>query len=285
VAVGEGDDVVIAIEYKATADADENATRLDDEEDPHTVWWTDGYLITKTNYAAWIAEPPATKIPICRASKTSGEITITDMRPFLTLGLPLPDLSVTAAKLAASAVTNAKIANYAVSNTKLLNLAVNESKLAEGTDLVPLAACRDEEPTAGSSVSLPCPFTTYACATGGTYEYKILGRMFRDVFAGPMRRLRLLATADSAGTGTGKVYLVAWAAEPAAYDPEDGDYDGIVASQEVTTPGGGAAVDIELDLLELAVGEGQTHITYGLVMVNNLDETLNLTRVLLVAIR
>lgn len=281
-AIADAAEVLVRAKYASVADSDPNATRLDDSEDPHTVWYRDSInLYTVDDESP--ADPDA--INLAWASRTGGSVTVTDYREYASLNLPIKALAVLTANLANSAVSSGKIANYAVNTDKLLQYAVTETRLAAGTEIIPLAACRKEETAAGSGISVPTSFTTYSAATGGAYEYKILGRIFRDVFQGPIRKLRLLAVADSAATsGTAKIYLVAWVGEPADYDPDDPSYDGEVAYQEITPPGGGAEIDIELEDLPALVTDTY-HMTYGLVIKNSMDATVNLTRVLLVALR
>jgi len=280
--IADAAEVLVRAKYATVADTAPHATRLDDLGNPHTVWYRDSIeLYTVDDESP--ADPDA--INLAWASRTGGSVTVTDYREYASLNLPIKDLAVLTAKLANQAVSSAKIANYAVNTDKLLQYAVTESKLAAGTEIIPLAACRDEEAAAGSSIGLPAPFTTYAAATGGAYEYKILGRIYRDAFAGPIRRLRLLAVADSPATsGTAKIYLVAWVGEPADYDPDDPSYDGEVAYQEITPPGGGAGIDIELEGLPAFVADTY-HLTYGLVIKNSMNEVVYLTRVILVGLR
>ena len=285
-AITEGEDIAVWIQHVAAADVDAHATRLDDVGAPHTVWYTDGYLIGKTDWSVWLPEPPSDKLLLARADKTSGVITITDKRVYLTLGLPLPDLSVLTAALANLAVTHAKIANLAVNAGKIADLGVTEGKLAAGTDLVPLIEDIQTKNLAGESINPATAKINYACNMGGGYEYKIFGRVLRMIgtAAGPIRKLRLVGTVEASGAGTGTLYLVAWlqGTPPGSYDPDDPGYDGLVTSDTIE----GAATDtyaLQLDISGL--GTDDVRIAYGVVMRNNTASTIHLYNLTLVGIR
>jgi len=137
VAVNQGENVIIWLQYQEDASAEPGATRLDDQSNPHTVWYIDGYTIGKTNYEDW--QNPDDKLDLGQVDYTGEDPVITDRRIYLKLGLLLPDDSVggdqlqdaavTTPKLAPQAVTKAKIDNEAVGTAQLESEAVTEAKI------------------------------------------------------------------------------------------------------------------------------------------------------------
>lgn len=285
VAVGEGEDLVIHIAHVEEVDSDEHATREDDYQVSHDVWLNDGYVLETDDYTTWMAEPPDTELPLWRASKTGGVITLTDLRVYLTLGLPLPDASVVAAKIANSAVTNAKIANKAVTTGKIADLTIGEGNMGASTAEVPLIQDLQVATAGGDKVNPATAKIDYACAEGGVYEYKVFGRTLRLAKAGPIRRLKLVGTLEASGAGVGTVHLLAWlhGSEPGSYDPDDPSYDGLVDSVDMTGPDTDT-IQLNLDISALGTDPDEL-ITYAVVLVNNTAATLHLHHLTLVGLR
>ena len=267
----------VLIQHDDDDDTDPNATRIDDLSNPHVVWYRDGYTLIYTTNGAQSEDP--THLLLATVVVTGGTPVVTDGRVWLTLSLPLPDLSVLTAWLANLAVTNPKIGNKAVNSGKIADSGVAEINLAEETDLVPLAFDRQEEPVAGDKVT-PGSYVTYYADTGGVYEYKIAGRCLFESHLGPIRHLRCKGILGSPGTGEVGVFLVAWTDTPASYDPEDPSYDGEVDSLVITNPTPDYPFDLELDVHSLA-DPADGYIYYALVLRNSSTSHMGVYNVLL----
>lgn len=288
-AITEGEDVAVWLQHAQTADSSGDATRLDDVGNPHTVWYTDGYLIGKTAWATWNYAVPADKILLAHVTMTSGVITVVNHRVWLTLGLPLPDASVLTAMLANLAVTNGKIGNGAVTAGKIASNTVLEANMAAGSDVVPLIEDLATQPAAGQDVD-PLASIAYYCDTGNAYEYKVRGRVLRKLItaAGPVRRLRLDCNVQVPGTGTATIYLVAWTDAPGSIDPDSPSFDGVMAYGQVVGPLAGPDYDqqfgLSLDVSGLSL-TNYAQVTYGLVLRNDTTLDFSINKVTLVALR
>lgn len=281
IAGGADDTYYILITHTNEADSDAHATRLDDLGDPHTVWYRDGYTLIKTTNGSESEDP--TKLLLAQAVVSGGTVTVTDMRTYVTVSLPLAAESVITGWLANLAVTYAKIANRAVSGIKIALNGVLEENMAPNTDLVPLLVDRQDEPVAGDKVT-PDSHVIYYAATGGVYEYKTFGRVLFEDQRGPIRRLRLKCLLGSPGSGSCAVALVAWTDTPASYDPEDPSYDGLVDIEEFTNPGPDTPVELEIDLTSLS-DPADGILKYGLVLRNSTDQPCGVFDVVLVGVR
>jgi len=281
-AISEGTGRLVRAKYATAADVDAHATRLDDLGAPRTVWYTDSISLYTVDVESQ-ADPTA--INLAWASRVGGVVTVTDYREYASVKPPLKDASVATAKLANLAVTNAKIANKAVTTGKIADNTIGEGNMGASTSEVPLIQDIQVETGAGSSVNPAYAKINYAATMGGAYEYKIFGRTLRLAKAGPIRRLKLVATLETPGAGTGTVYLLAWlhGTEPGSYDPEDPGYDGLDDSVDMTGPDTDT-IQLNLDISNLGTDPDEL-ITYAVVLINNTTSTLHLHHVTLVGIR
>lgn len=259
-AIVEGAGVLIRIKYATAADPDAHATRLDDIGGPHTVWFTDDIEIYTVDDES-AADPDA--INLAWAGRTGGVVTVTDYREFAHLLPPLAEASVETAHLVDANVTAAKLA----ANSTLSPL---HHEIAEAVD-----AGESLDPTNEAS------FVSYGAAQGGGYEYKVVGTCQRIASNGPIRRLRLTAQTSKLGTGTAKVYLVAWGEALVDDDPDSGTFDGIMAEQAASS--GTGDIDIELDVTSLPTT--WKWFGFGIVLRNSTNGAFSLFRVALAGLR
>ncbi len=126
--IPQGDDNIIYIKHKEIEDPNPDAIRYDDENQPHCVWWLDGYEFGVVDYGLWF-DPPE-KLAICRISKTGDDLILTDLRQFVSLAINLSYNSIDTAHIKNGAITTPKLADGSVATAKIQYQAVTGDKIA-----------------------------------------------------------------------------------------------------------------------------------------------------------
>ena len=93
----------------------------------------------------------------------------------------------------------------------------------------------------------------------------------------------MIAETAAAGTGTAKVYVIAFAppSSLAHRDPDDALFEGLVVSQVASS--GYGSVDVELDITSITTA--YSYFCWGIAMRNSTNNSFDLYRVNLVALR